>query len=183
MANKGWRCVSKRLVYSNPFINVTEDQVIDPMGEKTVRNSIEVVAGSVIIIPFNNSRQVFLVGQWRYAVNEYSWELPNGGINKGEAPLKAAKRELEEETGLVATKWTQIGLFHPVNGLMNRKVHVFLAEGAHNAPQRKRFPDAYERLDLRRVGLNKLWDLVNKDEIKDGFTLAAISKFYAKLVL
>lgn len=172
-----WKTINKKIVYKNKFLSIREDDVIDPNGNKGKRNIIEAGAGSVVVIAQKENGELYLVGQSRYAVNEYSWEFVSGGIKKGENELKAAKRELAEELNLKAKKWEKILSFHPNNSLMNREVYVFLAEDLLSA-NNSNFRDSYERINKKTVSISKIKNNIKKGAIKDGFTICS---FYSYL--
>ena len=96
-----WQTLSTRIVYENAWIRVREDQVIQPDGNPSIYGVIE-FHGCVGVLPIDAEANVHLVGQFRYPLQQYSWEIPEGGCHPGEAPLEAAQRELCEELGLAA---------------------------------------------------------------------------------
>ena len=103
-----WKTLESRLVYSNPWISVREDQVIRPDGQNGIYSVVEtrIATGVVALTP---ERDVYLVGQYRYPTEMYSWEIIQGGADEDEEPLAACKRELQEEAGLIAKDWTPLG--------------------------------------------------------------------------
>lgn len=171
-----WERKRSKILYENNII-LFEDEVIDPNGNAALRNRIQVKKGSVIIVPKNKEEKFFLVGQHRYAVDEYSWEFPNGGIEDNETPIDAAQRELEEETGLRATAWHKIGSFHPVNSLMEREVFIVLAENVYFPNQRLLNPDDYEKISIRQMDIPEINMMILADHIKDGFSIVALMKY------
>jgi 8-oxo-dGTP pyrophosphatase MutT (NUDIX family) len=123
-----WQTKSSREVYKNAWIRVREDQVIRPDGGPGVYGVIE-IRPSVGVVAINSSDEVVLVGQWRYALGRYSWEVPRGGSNVGESDmLSVAKRELAEEAGVLAAKWSNLGSVDICNGVANDVQSLFLAE-------------------------------------------------------
>src|SRR5918998_3074540 len=109
-----WLTVSSRRVYDNPWITIREDQVIRPDGEPGIYGVVHFknIAVGVLAV---EGEFVYLVGQYRYPLDSYSWEIPEGGCPEGEDPLDAARRELEEETGLRARRWEKMGEAHLSN--------------------------------------------------------------------
>ena len=105
MQNKNpWKMLSSKIIYKNKWICLREDQVITPYGTKGIYGFIE-THPAIGIVPLNENIATYLVGQYRYTLNTYSWEIPEGGGHPGESHLETAKRELSEETGLKANKW------------------------------------------------------------------------------
>src|SRR3569833_373366 len=118
--------VSSREVYRTAWIHVREDQVISPRGAPAVYSVVDGVP-AVAVVALTADGRVYLVGQHRYPINQYSWELPAGGVDHDEPPLEAARRELREETGLRADTWIALGRHHPANSATSFEMYVFLA--------------------------------------------------------
>lgn len=124
-----WRTKSSKIVYENPWIRVREDQVIRPDGGPGIYGVIE-IRPSVGVVAINERDEIVLVGQWRYSVNRYSWEVPRGGSHTGETDmLKVAKRELAEEAGLIADTWQVLGPVDVCNGVADDVQTLYLATG------------------------------------------------------
>ena len=124
-----WRTESSQVVYQNQWIRVREDQVIRPDGQAGVYGVVE-IRPSVGVVALNEHDEIVLVGQWRYSVNRYSWEVPRGGSHPGEIDiLEVAKRELAEEAGLRAQQWQTLGPVDVCNGVANDVQTLFLATG------------------------------------------------------
>ena len=102
-----WVTNSQQLVYENPWIKVDEAKVTNPAGHPGIYGTVHFKAVAVGVVPLTPDLETYLVGQYRYPVNEYSWEIPEGGSPLGTDPLESAKRELKEETGLTAKRWTR----------------------------------------------------------------------------
>lgn len=173
-----WKTLKKKIVYQNNFLKLREDDVLDPNHNKTKRNVIEVGDGSVIVVAIKKNNQFYLVGQPRYAVDQYSWEFVSGGIKQKENPLVAAKRELFEELSLRADKWRQIFTFHPNNSLMNRVTYVFIAEGLNKRDNTEK--DSYERLTVRTVTEKNLIKEIRDGKIQDALTIVALFSYLVK---
>jgi 8-oxo-dGTP pyrophosphatase MutT (NUDIX family) len=124
-----WKTTSSRVVYENHWISVREDQVIRPDGNLGIYGVID-IRPSVCVLALNENDEVALVGQWRYSVGRYSWELPRGGSHPGETDmLEVAKRELVEETGVMASHWQCLGPHDICNGVANDVQTFFIATG------------------------------------------------------
>jgi 8-oxo-dGTP pyrophosphatase MutT (NUDIX family) len=122
-----WRTKSSKIVYENAWIRVREDQVTRPDGGPGIYGVIE-IRPSVGVVAINDRDEIALVGQWRYAVNRYSWEVPRGGSHFGEIDmLEVAKRELAEEAGLLADKWQTLGPVDVCNGVADDIQNLYLA--------------------------------------------------------
>jgi 8-oxo-dGTP pyrophosphatase MutT (NUDIX family) len=127
MSINPWKTVASRIAYENSWIRVREDRVIRPDGEPGIYGVVE-IRPSVGIVAMNARDEVALVGQWRYALNRHSWEIPRGGSSPDETDmLNTAQRELAEEAGVKAAKWELLGPVDVCNGVANDVQSLFLA--------------------------------------------------------
>ena len=108
MTNSDWKTLNRITVYENPWIKVEHHDVVNPAGNPGIYGTVHYKNIAVAILPIDHEGYTYIVGQYRYVLNSYSWEIPEGGCPEGEDPLNAAKRELQEETGLLAITWTPI---------------------------------------------------------------------------
>lgn len=154
-----WKTLSSKYVYKNPWFRVREDAVIHPNGNKGIYGVIE-KDRVVYIVAINDKNEICLVGQHRYTVDKFSWEIPAGACD-GQAPLTAAKRELWEETGFKAKKWKKIGVNYVAMGIASIEAHIFLAEGLIQSGQNKMDEDGVT--GIKMVTLRQLMK-----EMKDG---------------
>jgi hypothetical protein len=115
---KSWKTISIKEVYENPWIKLDEHQVINPSGGKGIYGKVHFKNKAIGIIPLDENNNTWIVGQQRYTLNEWSWEIPEGGGPLGVGTLESAKRELLEETGLKANKWTEIVKIHLSNSVV-----------------------------------------------------------------
>ena len=171
MTKNPWTTVSTRLVYENPWIRVREDQVIRPDGKPGIYGVVEtrIASGVIALTPEN---EVYLVGQYRYPVNEYSWEIIEGGNDPGEPALEAAKRELREEAGLSAKDWIQLGPeFHLSNCFSSEIGIVFLARGLS---QGQAEPEGTEILKIQKMPIKQALAMVHSGEIKDSVSIVGL---------
>ncbi len=122
-----WKTNLSRVVYENPWIRVREDNVTRPDGGPGIYGVVE-IRPSIGVVALNDRDEIVLVGQWRYSVNRYSWEVPRGGSHPGESDmLEVAKRELAEEAGLLAGHWEMLGPVDVCNGVADDVQTLFLA--------------------------------------------------------
>ena len=128
-----WRVLGSRPVYENPWISVREDEVVRPDGNLGIYGVVHYKNTAVGVLPVEDGH-VYLVGQYRYPLERYSWEIPEGGCPEDEDPLQAARRELKEETGLEATRWEKLG----EAGYLTPSVRFFSQSHALHLPCRRR---------------------------------------------
>lgn len=168
-----WKTLRTELKYDNPWIRVEESQVITPRGNEGIYGKVSVKNQAVGIIPIDQYGNTWLVGQYRYTLDEYSWEIPEGGSPPGEKILETAKRELREETGLSATKWDLILRMHLSNSITDEEAFIFLAEDLTEGPTD--FDDT-EELKIRKVPFSQALQMVLDNQINDAMSVAGILK-------
>ena len=168
-----WQTIDNEIVYSNDWIDLQHNSVLNPAGNKGIYGVVHFKNIAVGIVTLDADLNTFLVGQFRYPLNEYSWELPMGGSPFYENMLEGAKRELEEETGLVAEKWTKIAKIHTSNCVTDEVGYVFLAEDlTQNAP----FPEETEQLSVKKISFKEAYQMVLNGEITDAISMIGIMK-------
>jgi 8-oxo-dGTP pyrophosphatase MutT (NUDIX family) len=123
-----WTTLSSSEVYNNKWIQVEEHQVINPAGGKGIYGKVHFKNKAIAIIPYDSEGNTWLVGQWRYPLNEWSWEIPEGGGPLHTDMVTSAQRELKEETGITAKRWTKIARTHLSNSVSDEEGFIFLAE-------------------------------------------------------
>jgi 8-oxo-dGTP pyrophosphatase MutT (NUDIX family) len=168
-----WKTLNKKLIYSNPWIRLEEHAVITPSGTNGIYGKVLFQNKAIGIIPIDEYLNTWLIGQFRYTLNEYSWEIPMGGGPLGENPLQSAIRELKEETGLTAAKWTQIMHIHPSNSVSDEEGFVYLAEGL--SPGETEFEET-EVLEVLKLPLSEAIQKVMDGEITDAISMAGLLK-------
>lgn len=161
------KILSSKELLKTPIFTVTEDHAKDPEGFEIHRAIIQ-HAGSAVMMPVDDRNRVLLVRQFRLPAGRYLWELPAGRLDPGETPLKAAKRELIEETGFRAKKWTKLASYWPSPGFLAEKMNLYLAEGL-TAGEKKPMED--ERIETRWFSSKELGELIDDGECEDGKTL------------
>ncbi len=168
-----WKCKSTQLIYENPWIRLDEDQVIRPNGTEGIYGRIHFKNKAIGIIPLDEAGNTWLVGQYRYTLNQYSWEIPMGGVPLNENTLEGAQRELKEETGLSATRWTELLKIHTSNSVTDEFGFVFLAEGLTQGQEEW---DETEDLSIRKLPLAEAIRMVMHGEITDSISIAGLLK-------
>lgn len=128
--------------------------------------------GAVAIVPVKSDGKVVMARQYRIAVEEELLEIPAGLMDPGEEPLETAKRELKEETGYTAEKWTHLTEFYPTAGFCNEYIHIFLAEEL--TPGETCF-DETEYIEVEEYSMDELIEMINTGEIHDGKTVAGVA--------
>ena len=169
-----WRKTSSREVYDNPWIRVREDEVLRPDGQPGIYGVVHFKNIAVGVLAVEGD-ELYLVGQYRYTLDTYSWEIPEGGCAEGEDPLEAARRELEEETGLSARRWEKMGEAHLSNSATDEYAVWFLAIGLTQGEQR---PEGTERLEVRRVKITEALRMSLSGEITDAMSMLAIMQYH-----
>jgi ADP-ribose pyrophosphatase len=162
------RVLGSQMVYAGRVVSLRVDEIALPQGGTALR---EVVyhPGAVVVAALDSDGHVYLVKQYRHPVRRYLLELPAGGLEPGEEPLAAAKRELREEVGLEAREWTALGSFFSSPGFANERLHAFLARGLLRVPAD---PDDDEDISVVRYDLTGLLDRL--EAVSDAKTLATL---------
>lgn len=172
-----WKKLSSKEIYRNQWIRLREDKIITPTGKPGIYGVIE-AKPAIGVVPVTSTLETFLVGQYRYTLNIYSWEIPEGGGAENEDPLAGAKRELQEETGLVATKWTFLDTLYTSNSFTNEIGYIYLAEDLH---QGNAAPDDTEKLQVKKLPFEEVWHMVLNYEIKDSLAIIGLMRTYHHL--
>lgn len=173
-----WQTLASRQMYDNAWVRVREDSVIRPDGEQGIYGVVHFKNIAIGILAVEDDF-IYLVGQYRYPLEQYSWEIPEGGCPEGEDPLHAAQRELEEETGLRAGIWEKMGQAHLSNSVSDELAIWFLATGLTQGEHR---PDGTEKLKIRRVVFDEALEMALTGEITDALSMLAIMQYQIKRV-
>jgi len=171
----GWEMLSNETKYENPWIRVEHHEVITPSGQSGIYGKVHFKNVAVSVVPIDADGNTYLVGQERYTIGQYSWELPEGGclIESGESPLEAAKRELMEETGLEAETWTCLGEVYLSNSVTDEKAVIFMAQ---NLKQHIAQPEETEVLQIRKLPLQDAIEMAKNGEISDALSVISLLK-------
>jgi ADP-ribose pyrophosphatase len=173
-----WKITAEKEVYDNKWISLTEYQVINPSGNPGIYGKVHFKNIAIAIIPLDAELNTYLVGQYRFALEQYSWEVPEGGGPLGIEPMESAKRELLEETGLKASEWTEIQRMHLSNSVSDELCIIYLARGLE---QFEAEPEDTEQLIVNKIPFNAVYNMVCNGEITDSAAVAGILK--VKLML
>lgn len=171
MKHKAWQRLSSRVVFENNWMQVREDDVINPGGGRNHYGHVHFKNRAVAIIPLDDDDNTWLVGQERYTLGEYSWELPMGGAPLEQDPLDAAQRELGEETGIRASSWTELMRLHTSNSITDECGLVFVARGLSYG--NTAFEET-EDLAVRKLPLDEAVQMAIDGEITDAISVAAL---------
>ncbi|HWD88848.1 MAG TPA: NUDIX hydrolase [Mucilaginibacter sp.] len=168
-----WQITSEENIYENPWIGLTEYQVINPSGNPGIYGKVHFRNFAIGIVPLDDEMNTYIIGQYRFAPDCYSWEIPEGGGPFDTDPLESAKRELLEEAGLKADKWTELFRMHLSNSVSDEVSIVYLARGLK---QFEPEPEDTEKLTIRKIPFAELYQKVCDGEIMDSITVAAVLK-------
>lgn len=173
-----WKTLSGEKIYENPWIKLTEYQVINPSGGNGIYGLVSFKNKAVAVLPIDEEGYTWLVGQFRYTLNEYSWEIPMGAVPYDESTEAGALRELKEETGLEAKELELFGRIHTSNSVTDEVGFVYLATGL---TQGETDFDETEDIAIKRVHFSEALDMVMDGEITDSISQMAILK-YARIL-
>ncbi len=166
-----WTVVGSREIYVNPWIRLREDHVIRPDGKPGIYGVVEFPTYALGVVPLDSDGYVHLVGQFRYTLNAYSWEIPEGGGDKRVPMIESAARELVEETGITASEWIDLGPLHLSNSVTDEEGRVYLARGLNVGTAA---PDGDEVLQTRRVPLQEAFEMCIDGRITDAVAIVGI---------
>ena len=167
--NNPWSTLSTRMVYENPWISLREDQVLRPDGKPGIYGVVHFRNHAVGVLPVDNNGNIWMVGQYRYPLGRFSWEIPEGGgiLEDKETPEDTARREL----GLIAGKLEFLATSHLSNSVSDELAYIFRATELIEGPSR---PEGTEQLQIRVMPWDEVWGMLQRSEITDSMTVIAI---------
>jgi 8-oxo-dGTP pyrophosphatase MutT (NUDIX family) len=170
-AKNPWKTLTNDVVYDNPWISVEHRDVITPTGSEGIYGLVHFKNLAIGVIPIDEHGNTFLIGQFRYPLNRYSWEIPEGGGALDVEPLESAKRELQEETGMTASHWTELQRMDLSNSVTDECAILYLAEGLTSGLSS---PDETEVLEVWKLPFEAAFAMMRRGEITDSLSVAAI---------
>ncbi len=168
-----WQITAEQPVYDNPWIQVTDYKVINPAGKPGIYGKIHYKNRAIGIVPLDDEMNTYLVGQYRFVLNRYSWEIPEGGCPEGTDPLDTARRELLEETGLKADRWSVLNHIDLSNSVGDESGFIYLARGLE---QYEAEPEDTEQLIVKKIPFSEAYRMVCNYEITDSMSIAGIMR-------
>ncbi len=169
--DKSWTQLSAKVVYDNPWITVTHEEVIAPSGHLGIYGKVHYKNYAIGILPLDQDLNTWLVGQHRYPIQQYSWEMPEGGGYVDKDILQAAQRELQEEVGLIAHSWLELQRIHLSNSVSDEMGILFLARDLEVT---NIAPDETEVLKIKKLPFSTVFDMVWNGKIMDTMTIIAV---------
>jgi len=166
-----WKTLATRPIYETPWFSVRRDDVLRPDGQPGTYSVVHSERLAVGVVPLWDDGTVTLVGQWRYPLDAYSWEIPEGGGDLHGDPIEAARMELREEAGIEARSWTSLGLCHTSNCWTDEVAHLFLAR---DLVQGEAQPGGDEEIATRRVPVSEAIAMALDGRITDAMSIIAL---------
>jgi 8-oxo-dGTP pyrophosphatase MutT (NUDIX family) len=168
-----WTIKDSKAIYQNAWIDVTEYNVLNPAGKPGIYGKVHFKNIAVGVVPITPDMHTYLVGQYRFTIDAYSWEIPEGGCPESTDPLQSAFRELKEETGLVAAKYKELMRLHLSNSVSDELAIIYLAT---ELTQQDAAPEETEALQIKKVSLLDAFSMVADGTITDAMSVAALTK-------
>jgi ADP-ribose pyrophosphatase len=168
-----WTILDSRKIYENNWIGLTEYDVINPSGGKGIYGEIHFRNYAIGILPLDENLNTWLVGQYRFPLKAYSWEIPEGGGPLGLPLLDSAKRELQEETGLIAREWKELQRMHLSNSVSDEYAVIYIARDLTTGPAA---PEETEELVVRKLPFEEAYQMAMDGRITDSMSVAALLK-------
>ncbi len=166
-----WKKLSSKVVYTNPWYTVRVDKVITPEGKPGTYHVISKLP-AVFVVAVNEKQEVALIRLFRYPTQTWSIEIPAGGVEVGESPLVAAKRELQEETCLKAKSWKKLAYLQGYNGVSDQMYYVYLAQGLVQTTNNQQLEEGIERVDF--IPFRKISKMIQAGKITDAGSITPL---------
>lgn len=166
-----WTFKDTRVVYDNPWIHVREDAVIDPSGNDTIYGVVQSKNLAIGILALDEDYNTWLIGQYRYPLGRYSWEIVEGGGKMDVDPIESGKRELKEEAGIEAEEWIYLMTIHTSNCIADETAHLYVAKGLTIGENN---PDDNEKLQVAKVPFTEAYQYVLDGRITDSMSVCTI---------
>lgn len=168
-----WKILSKEVRYDNPWISVVHHDVLNPAGNPGIYGKVHFKNKAIAILPLDHDYNTWLVGQYRFTLQRYSWEIPEGGGALHDEPLAAAKRELHEETGITAEHWTPLVHLHLSNSVSDEEAFGFIAQDLKTGRAQ---PEETEQLALIKLPFEEALQHALDGHITDALAVACLLK-------
>lgn len=166
-----WQTLDSAVRYENNWLTLRHENVITPTGTAGIYGVVSFKNKAVGVVPIDADGHTYLVGQYRYTLNEYTWEIPEGGAPVGTDLLASAQRELQEETGFLASRWTKVARIHTSNSATDEEGFIYIAEDLTPGPDA---PEETEELTLMKVPLAEAVQMVMDGRITDAISMAGL---------
>jgi 8-oxo-dGTP pyrophosphatase MutT (NUDIX family) len=173
-----WTKIQEKKVYESPWITLEHHEVLNPSGKEGTYSVVRFKRLAIGIIPLDDELNTWIVGQYRFPIDVYSWEIPEGGGDREINPLESAKRELLEECGIIAQDWQLIQQMQLSNAATDEIAYIFVAK---NLSFTNANPDEEEQLEVKKIPFDQLYDRVNSGDITDSLSVAGVLR--AKLLI
>lgn len=169
-----WKILESETKLKTPWVEVTLHKVLNPAGKEGVYGVTSFKNLAIGILPIDEEENTYLVGQFRFPMDKYSWEIPEGGGPLHLPPLESAQRELKEETGIEADNWELIQQMELSNSATDEVAFIYLATGLHYGESA---PEENEQIKVIKIPFAELYERVKSAEITDSLTVAAVLKY------
>ncbi len=173
VANGPWTRRSRRVAYENPWLTIWHDEVTQPDGAPGIYGVVHLANLAAGVLVLDDEDRILLVGQHRYALGSYSWEIPEGGVPAGETALNGAQRELREETGVEAADWRELARVHLSNSVSDESAILFVATGLTHGVAA---PEGTEDLEVRWLPFVDVLTMTLDGRITDAMTVIAVER-------
>jgi ADP-ribose pyrophosphatase len=166
-----WTKISSEVKYENPWIKIVEDKVKNPAGNDGIYGVVHFKTHAIAVIPLDENNNTWIVGQYRYPLDSYEWEIVEGGCPEGTSPLETAHRELHEEVGLKAETMEMILEMQLSNSTTDEVSYTYIARGLSYVGET---PEEEEELAIRKLPFTEVYEMVLREEIRDSLSVASV---------